>query len=222
MLLVCSLSGFHESEVAEVCRQHLRERFPTKLWLDVLSKADLLEEEFDAADVLAASGNARLRDWDPSAVEQHSVPSDTANVITGTERAAADDVPLEGSGLVTERHAAVSLPAVQQAGSDSPSVTGSSGSGRVYRWGDGSGSADVDGRQLAGASGAVDAAQVVSLPVSYFPHAGGCAAAVAATVSAATVLDTLQSPVSSLPSRHAYPRSHTTCRDIARMRPGAP
>ena len=36
----------------DVLRRHLRERFPGKLWLDVLSKQDLLEEELDAADEL--------------------------------------------------------------------------------------------------------------------------------------------------------------------------
>ena len=32
------------------CRDELQRRFPTKPWVDVLSKADLLEEEFDEAD----------------------------------------------------------------------------------------------------------------------------------------------------------------------------
>jgi hypothetical protein len=32
------------------CRDELKRRFPTKPWVDVLSKADLLEEEFDEAD----------------------------------------------------------------------------------------------------------------------------------------------------------------------------
>lgn len=37
------------------CRTNLKKMFRGKLWLDVLSKADLLEEEFDAADELTAT-----------------------------------------------------------------------------------------------------------------------------------------------------------------------
>lgn len=37
-------------------RQELRQRFPAKPWVDVLSKADLLEEEFDEADRQMAAG----------------------------------------------------------------------------------------------------------------------------------------------------------------------
>lgn len=44
-----------KSTCAGAHRRSLRERFPGKLWLDVLSKADLLEEEFDAADDLDAA-----------------------------------------------------------------------------------------------------------------------------------------------------------------------
>ncbi len=47
-------------------RQQLRARFPDKLWLDVLSKADLLEEELDAADAMYAAGTRRLVDWEHS------------------------------------------------------------------------------------------------------------------------------------------------------------
>ena len=36
------------------CREELRQRFPGKPWVDVLSKADLLEEELDEADRLLA------------------------------------------------------------------------------------------------------------------------------------------------------------------------
>lgn len=201
-------------------RQHLRERFPTKLWLDVLSKADLLEEEFGAADVLAASGDARLRDWDPSAVE-HPAVAEAADVIVGGERAAADDLAVTGSSPGVEPHADVSLPAVQQAVSDAASISGSSGgSGRVYRWGDGSGSADVDGRQLAGASGAVDAAQVVSLPVCGVLAAEGVqlwnvpCPMVAASVLTQCLMPAiissascLQASASSWPSHHSYPQS---------------
>lgn len=38
------------------CREELKRRFPTKPWVDVLSKADLLEEEFDEADTVLAAG----------------------------------------------------------------------------------------------------------------------------------------------------------------------
>lgn len=40
-------------------REELQQRFPAKPWVDVLSKADLLGDEFDAADqVLQAAGPA--------------------------------------------------------------------------------------------------------------------------------------------------------------------
>ena len=40
------------------CREELRQRFAGKPWVDVLSKADLLEEELDAADQLLAAAGA--------------------------------------------------------------------------------------------------------------------------------------------------------------------
>ena len=46
------LSSCHE------CRADLRAKFPDKPWLDVLSKADMLEEEFDAADERHAAQHA--------------------------------------------------------------------------------------------------------------------------------------------------------------------
>lgn len=40
-----------------LCREALLADFPGKLWLDVLSKADLLQVDFDAADAMRHSGN---------------------------------------------------------------------------------------------------------------------------------------------------------------------
>ncbi len=40
------------------CREELKQRFPGKPWVDVLSKADLLQAEFDAADRLAEAARA--------------------------------------------------------------------------------------------------------------------------------------------------------------------
>jgi nucleolar GTP-binding protein len=52
VLFVADLTGECGTSVADqwAIREELRERFQGKPWLDVLSKADLLEEEFDEAD----------------------------------------------------------------------------------------------------------------------------------------------------------------------------
>ncbi|GAB4823843.1 hypothetical protein N2152v2_010889 [Parachlorella kessleri] len=56
VLFVADLTGECGTTLADQwrIRHDLRERFPDKPWIDVLSKADMLEEEFDAADELAA------------------------------------------------------------------------------------------------------------------------------------------------------------------------
>jgi nucleolar GTP-binding protein len=56
VMFVADLTGACGTPVAKqwAIRDELRARFPGKPWLDVLSKADLLEEEFDEADALAA------------------------------------------------------------------------------------------------------------------------------------------------------------------------
>lgn len=61
------------------CREELRQRFPGKPWVDVLSKADLLEEELDEADRLlaqqqqqaAAAGQGQA----PQQQQPHTAPS---------------------------------------------------------------------------------------------------------------------------------------------------
>ena len=52
VLFVSDLTGECGTSVGDqwAIRKELRERFPGKPWLDVFSKTDLLEEEFDAAD----------------------------------------------------------------------------------------------------------------------------------------------------------------------------
>lgn len=53
------------------CREELRQRFPGKPWVDVLSKADLLEEELDAADqLLGAAGAAGTHTQQQQQVQQ--------------------------------------------------------------------------------------------------------------------------------------------------------
>jgi GTP1/Obg family GTP-binding protein len=49
-------------------RRELRSRFPHKLWIDVITKADMLEEELDQAALLGAQDNPV-----PSAVPEDAV-----------------------------------------------------------------------------------------------------------------------------------------------------
>jgi nucleolar GTP-binding protein len=60
VLFVADLTGECGTSVADqwAIRAELRERFEGKPWLDVLSKADLLEEEFDEADNRNRANNA--------------------------------------------------------------------------------------------------------------------------------------------------------------------
>ena len=76
-------------------RGELRRRFAGKPWLDVFSKADLLEEEFDAAEDLLA---ARLDDA-ASAVADSSQPAtssahDSNNLPPDAGRHPAESAPL--------------------------------------------------------------------------------------------------------------------------------
>lgn len=240
-IFVTDLTGDCGTSVADqwAIRQHLRERFPTKLWLDVLSKADLLKEDFDAADALVATGNARLRDYelDGAAVEESTATSAAPNKYAEADTAMVGTPP-DGSSDV-DSSATESLPLSQQQAEDSDtcssaissseiggssssagssaadnrvssivshsgSSSGSSGgsSGRVYRWGDGSGTADVDGRQLAGANGAVNAAQVAAA----LPNA------VRASATTADGMGELQGAVVQLLSEQAFAQQLATGR----------
>ena len=49
-------------------RDELRQRFPGKPWVDVLSKADLLQEEFDAADGLLEAASQQQHERQQVAV----------------------------------------------------------------------------------------------------------------------------------------------------------
>ena len=104
-------------------RRSLRERFPGKLWLDVLSKADLLEEEFDAA-----------ADVDPAAALQ------------AAEQAAGPDAPapttsssssLNGSEAAASGSSAAVAGAGQNGSSGSLPAGGavSTAAGRTEVWG---------------------------------------------------------------------------------------
>lgn len=61
-------------------REELRARFPTKPWLDVLSKADLLEEEIDEANDLMAARQAQQEGSSAGAVEPCFAPDAQPNV----------------------------------------------------------------------------------------------------------------------------------------------
>ncbi len=58
-----SNAGAHK-HLSGARRGELRRRFAGKPWLDVFSKADLLEEEFDAAEDLLAAGFDDAAEWD--------------------------------------------------------------------------------------------------------------------------------------------------------------
>lgn len=78
-----------------LCRQHLRARFPGKLWLDILSKADLLEEEFDEADSFLAAASAAAEDGG------HAAPVDSlaaGKAPAAAASAAADAAPGGSAG----------------------------------------------------------------------------------------------------------------------------
>lgn len=78
--------------VSHTCRQELRQRFPDKPWLDVLSKADLLEEELDEADQLmatAAAGQGKQQQQAANAVLGSHAPPSQHPVSTAVQFAAA-------------------------------------------------------------------------------------------------------------------------------------
>lgn len=73
VLFVADLTGQCGTSVADQwrIREELRQRFPGKPWVDVLSKADLLEEELDAADqLLGAAGAAGTHTQQQQQVQQ--------------------------------------------------------------------------------------------------------------------------------------------------------
>ena len=125
-------------------RRSLRERFPGKLWLDVLSKADLLEEEFDAAgDVDAATAH--------QAAEQAAGPDDPPPSSNGS---ASDG---NGSMAAVRRSSATADGGQDNSdGSQLPMTAGA----RTVVWG-GTG---------AGRSGANDIGNAVQMAAA-LPHA---------------------------------------------------
>ena len=112
-------------------RRSLRERFPGKLWLDVLSKADLLEEEFDAAS-----------DVDPAAALQ------------AAEQAAGPDAPAP-SGSTSASSSASSNGSEAEAGSSSWTMAGAGQDGNNASLPAGGAAPMVPGRtEVWGGSGA--------------------------------------------------------------------
>lgn len=82
-----------------LCRQHLRARFPGKLWLDILSKADLLEEEFDEADSFLAAASAAAEDGG------HAAPVDSLSAGKAPAAAASDAADAASGGSAGGGHA---------------------------------------------------------------------------------------------------------------------
>lgn len=70
-------------------RSELRGAFPTKPWTDVLSKADLLEEEFDAADSLAQQPTPPTHDGAEGALGVFRGAPGTVEAMAGAVQVAA-------------------------------------------------------------------------------------------------------------------------------------
>ncbi|KAL4425825.1 hypothetical protein ABPG75_009841 [Micractinium tetrahymenae] len=76
VLFVADLTGECGTTVANqwAIREELKQRFLSKPWVDVLSKADLLEEEFDEADRLLASNDPIQQQRAQPPAEQGAAP----------------------------------------------------------------------------------------------------------------------------------------------------
>jgi hypothetical protein len=106
-------------------RDELKRRFPDKPWLDVLSKADLLEEELEAADQQIATGSSAAAGRRPvadavdfaaalpdavraSSLTQHGIPQLQQAVMSMLEAAAscAGAAAADGREVSAEFHLA--------------------------------------------------------------------------------------------------------------------
>ena len=97
-------------------REELRQRFPSKPWLDVLSKADLLEEELDEADrqlrgeaapAVGAAAGAAAEEEQPTAVAvgavQFAAALPDALRVSSTSGTGIEDLKLAMLQMI-ERH----------------------------------------------------------------------------------------------------------------------
>ena len=100
-------------------REELRARFPGKPWVDVLSKADLLEEEFDEADRLAGeqcgAADAAQAQRGVSTAVQFAGALPRALRVSSTSGAGVDELKVAMLAMLDEWRAGAGDEAVEEA-----------------------------------------------------------------------------------------------------------